>query len=196
MQLPTIPAFSTGESSMTHLQQLGAAVRFVTVAEAAPMWRLYRTATQSIASGSWVTCQFNSALIDTDNLATGANDGVTIVTQGYYDCEACLPFTQENSGVNNCQGSFLWTAGPSNANFAAGTTRRFGGTAQSAATGTTTDYVYCMADICPVVCYPGDTIVVQAFLLFTTSLNILSNTSNTSGWFCPQFSGRWIRTGS
>lgn len=196
MQLPTIPSFSAGESSIAHLQQLGAAVRFATVAQYYPMWRYYRTSAQAVAAGSWVTVQFNAILIDTDNLSSGGNFGALIQTQGYYTCEACLPFLEEASGTNNCQGSFLWTAGPSNPNYTAGTTNRFGGTAQSATSGTGTDFVYNMADICPVVCYPGDSIVVQAFLLLATSVNYLSNATATSGWFCPQFTGRWIRTGS
>jgi hypothetical protein len=194
MQLPVIPSFTANETSVAHLTQLSAAVQFAAVASSYPLWRFYKVATQSVTLGVWNTLAFTTAAVDTDgiNVSTSA----TIQTQGYYSTEACLPFQGNASGVNNLQGSFLFTAGPNNPNFSPGTAIRYGGTASSAATGTGTDWVQCMSDKCPAVCYPGDSVVVQVFPLFTSNIAILVNTSNTAGWFPCVFSGRWVRMGS
>lgn len=195
MQLPVIPAFVANETSIPHLQQLSAAVQFATVAQYYPMWRFYKTATLNILASTLTTVAFGQVAIDTDGVWSSPGS-VVINTQGYYECEASVPFEGNSSGVNDLQLSMLFTAGPYNAHFSAGTTQRFGGAAGSAAVNSGPDWVLCTADICPVVLYPGDQISVVAFTNFATTTNILVNLSTNSGWFPPQFSGRWIRTGS
>lgn len=192
MQLPTIPSFSANETTVAHLAQLSAAVQFATVASGYPLWRFYKAAVQSIPASTQTTLIFASIAVDTDNVSNAT--GAQINTQGYYSCEACIPF-EGASAINGVQARFVFTAGPNNAGQASGTVINFGGTSSAAAAVTGTDYALCMADKCPVACYPGDVLTVQLFCPTATSVNVLSNTSNTAGWFPAQFSGRWVRTG-
>jgi hypothetical protein len=195
MILPTIPAFVTGETSLLHLQQLSSAIQFGTVASYYPVWRFYKNATQAVAAGTLTTMAFGSIAVDTDTV-WNANTAM-IVTQGYYECEACVPFQANSSGVNDLQLSLQFTAGPNNPHLSAGTTQRFGGAAGgSPSTTSGVDMVLCCADICPVVCYPGDVISVVVYTYYASTTSQMTNLSPTAGWFPPQFSGRWIRTGT
>lgn len=195
MLIPTIPTFSNGEYSIDHLQQLSNAVSLMTNGNLFPIWRFIKSATMSPTAGSWQTIPYNTVEYDSDNVHNQTTGGVQINTQGYYYCESCTP-VQNAASTQVITLSFLWTAGGSNPNYSSGTTNRFGGACGTASTTASTDYVYCQADMCPVVCYPGDSIVVQIYPTLACVTDTLSNSSATSGWFAPQFSGRWIRTGS
>lgn len=195
MQIPTVPTFVNGDTSITKLRQLSQCVSFVTNAQSYPVWHLYRHSTFSVTpANTWVTVPMTATAFDSDRVGTGS--GVTIVTQGYYTCEACVPFVSQAS-VNNGWAAFLWTAGPANANFSAGTTVQFGLKAGRIIAATGSDEVLSPADMCPVVCYPGDTIVVQANVAINnTVIDVNNPTSAFAGRFTCNFTGRWVRVGS
>ena len=195
MNIPTVPTFTTGETSLAHLQSLSAAVSMITVATSFPIWRFYKGATQSLTASTWNLIQMGTVVVDTDGVWTSAGF-VTIKTQGYYECEACVPFTGSATPFL-CQGVFLATAGASNPHHTNGTQVMFGSFANWARNSTAgIDATYCMSGICPWVLFPGDTISVQVYPLAATTLTNGTNGSNTSGWFPAQFSGKWISIGS
>jgi hypothetical protein len=195
MQLPVIPAFTAGESSVAHLQQLSAAVQFGAVAQYYPMWRFWKGASQAIAANTLTLIQFGSIAVDTDGVWT-VGGAATINTQGYYRCEMCLPAEAGTTSTNDLQLSFMFTAGPNNPHLSSGSTQRFGGAATSMTSVAGPDFVQCTADICPVVCYPGDSIGAWIYSYYAVSTNVLTNLAATAGWFPPQFTGMWIRTGT
>jgi hypothetical protein len=196
MLIPTIPTFVTGESSLAHLQQLSQAVSMCSVAANFPMWRFYNGgAVQALTTSTWNTVRTANVAVDTDGVFTGTGQAL-IVTQGYYKCEACLPFEGQSASWL-AQGVFKVVAGGSNPHYTSGAFAYFGGAATwSAYTSTSVDTSLCLNGKCPWVCYPGDTISVQTYPLSATTINNGQNNSATAGWFTPQFSGRWISIGS
>ena len=195
MQIPVIPTFVDGDTSVAKLRQLSEAVSFVSNAEKFPMWHFYRTSTFTMATaGTWYTVPMNVTAFDSDRV--GSNGTVTIVTQGYYSCEACLPF-QTQTVVNNAVGSFLFTAGVSNPHYSSGTQIVFGLKYGRMIAGTGMDEAVTLDDLCPVVCFPGDTIAVQAQGgVANTVIDINNPVGATEGRFVPNFTGRWVRVGS
>ena len=195
MNIPTVPTFVTGETSLVNLQSLSAAVSMACVASSFPMWRYYKTATQSLTANTWNQIAMGTSQVDTDGLWTTPGF-VTIKTQGYYECESCIPFTGSATPFL-CEGAFLVTAGANNTHHTVGATLYFGGFANWAKNSTAgIDAVYNMSGMCPWVLFPGDTISVQVYPLAATTLTNGTNGSNTSGWFPAQFSGKWISVGS
>lgn len=195
MQIPAVPAFVTGDTSVAKLRQLSQCVSFVTSAQSYPVWHFYRDATFTLTTANTTyTVPMNIAAFDSDRV--GAAGGVTIGTQGYYVCEACVPF-QTLAAANTVYAAFLWTAGTANPHYSSGTTIPFGLRSGRAFAGTGTNEVVCPSDICPVVCFPGDTIVVQA-TGGTNSTVVDMDTGNaaTNGRFVCNFTGRWVRIGS
>jgi hypothetical protein len=196
MNIPTVPTFIQNESSLTNLQSLSAAVSMVSVAASYPMWRFYGTGTQSLTANTWNQLRVGSIAVDTDGVYSTPATTVTIKTQGYYECEACVPF-EGNATPFLGQGVFLVTAGASNPHHISGATVMFGSFAGWAAYSTAgVDATYTMSGKCPWVLYPGDTIIVQVYPLATGNLNNGLNATATSGNLTPQFSGRWISMGS
>jgi hypothetical protein len=131
-----------------------------------------------------------------DSDRVGSGGGATIGTQGYYVCEACVPFVSQSS-ANNGWASFLWTAGTANPHFSSGTTVQFGLKSGRTIAATGTDEVLSISDFCPVVCYPGDSIVVQAQGgLANTVVDANTNAGAVQGKFVCNFTGRWVRIGS
>ncbi len=196
MPLPTIPSFSTGDTDVSKLQQLSECARFITVATFRPYWRFYsNTSTQSISATTWTQVQMPSVALDTDGTWTSPGT-VTIQTQGYYTCAANVTFKGAGSSFLPTI-LFKWTAGINNPNYSSGTTKYFGGHASTASASMTgTDFALCIADECPVVCYYLDKITVMCYSSAACTIDYLTNTSRTAGWYAPEFSGRWIRTGS
>jgi hypothetical protein len=195
MNIPTVPTFIQNESSIANLQSLSAAVAMVSVAADFPMWRFYKSVTQGLTANTWNTLNMGTKAVDTDSVWTTPGFA-TIVTQGYYECEACVPFTG-NSSAFVCQGVFLVTAGAHNAHYTSGTTVMFGGFATNAAYSTGgIDAVSTMSGKCPWVLYPGDTIQVQVNPSIASTTTAGTNGSATSGLCTAQFSGKWISIGS
>jgi hypothetical protein len=195
MQIPTVPAFVTGDTSIAKLRQLSQCVSFVSSAQSYPVWHLYRTATFSLATANtWFTVPMTATAFDSDRIGTGG--GVTIATQGYYACEACVPF-QTQSSVNNAWAAFLFTAGTANPHYSSGTTIQFGLKSGRAIGSINMNETLSPSDFCPVVCFPGDTIVVQANGgLSPTVIDNNTNATAVAGRFVCQFTGRWVRIGS
>jgi hypothetical protein len=195
MQIPTVPAFVNGDTSIAKMRQLSQCVSFVTSAQNYPVWHFYRNATFTVTSANtWTTVPMNIAAFDSDR--TGAAGGVTIGTQGYYACEACVPF-QTLASLNNAWAAFLWTAGAANPHYSSGTTIQFGLKSARTFAGTGTNDVLSPSDLCPVVCFPGDTIVVQANVgISNTVIDVDALLAATNGRFVCNFTGRWVRIGS
>lgn len=195
MQLPVIPSFTDGDYSMAKLRQLSQAVSFVSNAEKYPMWHFYRTSLLTMATANtWYTVPMDDIAFDSDRVNVGGK--VTIVTPGYYACEACLPF-QTQATSNNAIGSFLFTAGVANPHYASGTQITFGLQFGRSIDASGMDEVISLDDLCPVVCFPGDTIVVQAQgAIANTVIDVNNPTGATEGRFVPNFTGRWVRVGS
>lgn len=195
MQIPTVPAFVTGDTSVAKLRQLSQCVSFVTSAQSYPVWHFYRAATFSLTTANtWFTVPMNMAAFDSDRV--GTNGGATLGTQGYYVVEACVPF-QTQSSANNAWAAFLWTAGPANPHFSSGTTNQFGLKSGRAIGSINMDETLSISDFCPVVCYPGDSIVVQANGgLSPTTIDTNTNATAVQGRFVCNFTGRWVRIGS
>ena len=195
MLIPTVPTFTAGESNVNHLQQLSNAVAFLAVANNFPVLRTIKTANLALTATTWNTVPATTVEIDTDNMVNAANGGVQINTQGYYRFEACLQ-VQAPASNDVIALSFLLTVGPNNANYSNGTTFRFGGEGTAFASGAGVDWAFCQADICPVVLYPNDVVVMQAFPSVGVTTHVLANNTATTGWFSPQVSACWIRAGS
>lgn len=194
MQIPVSLSFGVNDTSVAKLQALSACVQFVSVYTSAPCWRYYRTATLSIPATTFTQIPFTAVAADSDGHWT--SPGITtITTQGYYACEAMVPY-EGTASTYVPQTIFQWTAGPSNPHYSSGTQQYFGGHSSGTFGAAGTDYCQCISDKCPVVCFPGDTIVVKTWCSVAATLNYESNANGTSGWFAPSFSGRWVRTGS
>jgi len=196
MNIPTVPTFITGESSITDLQSLSAAVSMVCVAANFPMWRFYGTGTQSLTANTWNQLRVGDVAVDTDGVYSTPATTATIKTQGYYECEACVPY-EGNATAFLGEGAFLVTAGTNNTHHTSGSSVMFGGFAGWASQNIAgIDATYTMSGKCPWVLFPGDTIIVQVYPLSSGTLNNGQNATYTSGNLTPQFSGRWISTGS
>jgi hypothetical protein len=196
MQLPTIPTFVTGDTSLQKLQQLSQAVSMCSVASNYPLWRFYKNITQVLTANAWNPVHCTVIAIDTDGVFTTADGSATIVTQGYYECEGCVPFAGQASSFLT-QANFMFTAGPNNPHYTSGSQVFFGGVASWAGyTASGVDAVVGTAGKCPYVCYPGDNLALRTYALGAMTINSGQNGSATAGWFTPQFSGRWIRSGS
>lgn len=195
MLIPTVPTFVTGDTSVTKLRQLSQCVSFVTCAQNYPVWHLYRLSTFTLTTANtWYSIPWTATAFDSDRV--GSTTGVTIVTQGYYTCEGCVPFVTQSS-ANNAWVAFLFTAGPSNPHYSSGSTIQFGLKSQRVIGATGADEVLSPSDMCPAVCYPGDTIVLQANGgLSNTVIDYNNPTSYTAGRFNCNFTGRWVRIGS
>lgn len=195
MQIPNIPTFAQGDSNIIALQQLSMAVSTLTSAQYVPIWRVIRTTTQSLSAGAWNTLTYTTSEYDSDHVFDSGTGIITINTQGYYAVESSTPVPGVASS-NVLSFMMLFTAGGSNPHFSSGGHAWFGGANCTNGTSTTTDAVVCQADICPVVCYPGDTIVPQVYPIVACATDTMTNSGATQGWFAPQFSGKWIAYGS
>lgn len=195
MQIPVVPAFITGDTSMQKMAQLSGCVTWVSCAGSYPVWHLYKTATQAF-TGSYTLITFPKVAFDSDRVAASGGGLATIQTQGYYTTEACIPAVSQSTSFT-FRAVFIWTAGPYNPHYTSGTTVDYGYRSAVAQGATGTDAVVCLDDLCPVVCYPGDTISVQlAGTASSATVDVNNPTSTVAGRFVPNFTGRWVRIGS
>jgi hypothetical protein len=192
--LPTVPAFVTGDTSITKLQQLSDAVGFLSDMDIRPTFRVYKTATAALTSGAWATLPGGTLDYDNDGFfSAGVGFNPTIQTQGHYCFEACVPFLTGTTAIGQ-RISILLTAGANNPNLTVGTTRRFGMRGGNSVSTTGNDTATCMSDHSPFGLYPGDVVALQVFVDTNVSTSFNSNTSYISGRFVPSFNGYWIRT--
>ena len=197
MIIPTVPTFTTGDTSITNLQSLAACAGFFSCISSPtgslPFFHCYRTTTQSISASTWTSVGFPIVVADTDGMSNGT--GVTVVTQGYYAIDACLPFTTLSSGfIALCR--FLFTAGTHNPHFTSGTQVIFGGRGSFTIAAVGYDEVSSVTDITPMVCYPGDTLNAQVFSTVAFVVDNVANATLIVGRYPPNFTGRWIRSGT
>jgi hypothetical protein len=196
MQIPgTMPTFVTGENNIQHLQTLSNATSFLTNYSEVPFWRFIRNTSQTgITASTWNAINYNIVEVDTDSVHVASTGVASVNTAGYYETEMCL--IVEAASANMVMFfQFLLTIGPNNPNYSSGTTLQYGFSGGTFDGGVGTDYTYCCADMCPYYLYPNDSISVRAYPTTTVASDVLSNANSTSGWFAPQFTGRWVRTG-
>lgn len=198
MQLPTVPSFTQGESGATnalHMQQLGQCVNYLVNMGASPIARYYKSAAESLGSGSWTAIVMGTVILDTDG--DGLNGGIVINTQGYYRFEANMAIVGQTAGAADFQACFASTIGGSNPHYSQGTNIYFGGSGTAQLSGSGISVSTTMADICPFVCFPGDFIQPTIYMNQAGSnTDTLTNSSATAGWFTCQISAKWIREGS
>lgn len=194
--LPTVPGpFTDGTApTMTQLQQLAYAVSFLSDRDVSPIWHFYQDSSESLTANSWNSITYNHNVIDSDGVH--ASGGVAqIVTQGYYAVEACIGLSVTSTGFSFI-GAFLWTAGANNPHFTSGTTLRFGPRGCNGVNNNSSNTGCTPIDICPNVCYPGDTIQPQVYVTAALSLKANTNDSWNEGRFSANFTGAWIAEGS
>lgn len=191
--LPTVPTFGTNDSSLTNLQNLSGAVNFLINCGVRPLWHFIRTATFSLATG-WNNPGYSTVIYDDDGVqSTGV---ASIITQGYYAVEGCVDILGTVSGVN-FDTRFLLTAGPNNPHLTNGTTRIFGQRGGATTAVASQDTAVTVADICPIVCYPQDTIQLNTWVQTgPQTLEFNNNGSYISGRFVANFTGYFVRTGT
>jgi hypothetical protein len=191
--VPTVPSFDDGDTSLLKLQQLSQAVSFLADCDIHPLWHFYNSHASSLVnSDTWIEAG-SATSVAWDNDGVQDSGWAEIVTQGYYAVEACVPY--ESIGTSNdLYARFLYTAG-SNGTLDSGTTRPFGTAGGQAVQSSSQDTVFCLSDIVPVCCYPGDVIEVQLYYTSDVTLNYNQNTNYVSGRFPFNFTGYWLREG-
>lgn len=193
--LPIVPAFVAGDTSITKLQQLSQAVSFLVDCDVRPTWHMYQTTTTAITGSTWTTPGTKTIAYDDDGVAISTAMIATIVTQGYYAVEACLPI-RTLAGAQSTDCAFLVTAGPNNPHHVNGTTTFFGQRGNNSFAGTGGDATGSISDICPWVLFPGDTVQPQAWISAAATMDFNTNTTYLNGRFVTNFTGYWLRTGS
>ncbi|MGH9918307.1 MAG: hypothetical protein ACRD6W_05480, partial [Nitrososphaerales archaeon] len=192
MITPTVPTFTDGDHDTADLQALSDAVRFLADYDYHPTWHFYKSASQSGATTTWSSVAFGSIGYDNDGFASAANGLVTIGTLGLYACEANVAF-ETTSSVIGAYAAFIWTAGPNNTDVSPGTQEYFGYVGGYSVSTTSVDTAYCLQDVCPMRCFPGDTIGVYFYTTATVTLNNNANQSYIKGRFVLNFTGTLIR---
>ena len=194
--IPTVPTFVAGAPAITDLNNLSYAASFIIDHGTRPAWKFFMAATQSLAANSWTGVAFDHVAYDSDGTYSAVNHGANIVTQGYYEVEACV---QLEAGTNKDNFALCFEWDPTNVNphFASGPLD-FGwkGSATPQSSSAAADACYCISAITPFPMYPGDLIQVRAFSSAAHTIDFNQNTSYTQGRFSTQFTGRWCREGS
>jgi hypothetical protein len=194
--LPTIPSFTDLTApSLTDLTNLSYAVSFTADCDVRPTWHFYRTATMSLTANAWNLIPTNQTAFDSDGVKGSGGAGAVIVTRGYYAVEGCVDVSVTSVG-QIVIGAFLWTAGASNPHFTAGSTLVFGGKGGNSTDDNSSNSAYTFSDLCPRVCYPGDTIQPQVWTSFAFTLKYNSNDAFNEGRFVPNFTGIWVGQGT
>lgn len=194
--LPSVPAFTAGAPTIAQLNALSYAVQFLAVDDLRPCWSFFMyTGTQSVSASTWTNVAFDHTAFDSDGVQS--YPFAVIKTQGYYALTACVQFIANANTTDLYSAAFLFTAGASNPNFTAGTTKQFGyrGSSLSFTGSAAADNAVCLSSPTQVVCYPGDKLSVQVFISSAHTLDFNQNTSYIRGRFATKFTGHWLRTG-
>lgn len=198
--LPTIPGPFTDLTAptMAQLRQLGQAVSFISDCTVRPNWHLYQQQTgMTLAANTWngQATNTNAYTVAYDNDGVAGAKSANIVTQGYYAVEACFGVAVDATSFT-LVGAFLWTAGANNPHFTSGTTLRFGARGGNTVSDNSSNTFYCTSDICPNVCYPGDSIQPQINPSVSITMKTNTNDSWNEGRFVANFTGMWIAEGT
>lgn len=192
--LPTVPTFASNDSSLTNLQNLSAAVAFLCRADIRPTWHYYIAGGQGTSAATWAVMKAADIAFDSDNLWTSTGYA-TIVTQGYYQVEACVD-VEMGGDTTSCYSSFLFTAGTNNIHKSSGTTIQFGMRGGDCIQTAAQDTSICTSSLVPVCCYPGDTLQVYIMTETNSTINANVNTNYMAGRFTANFTGYMVRTGT
>jgi len=197
--LPTVPQFVQGETSVANLNNLGYATDFLCDDNTRPVYKAFKPfATTISTANTWTNVSGGNVAFDSDGQGTTglSNMDVNITTTGYYCCEAAASIKSFSTSYN-FKIRFLFTAGAPNPVYATGTTIPFGQRASGSLAVTGTDTALCASDICPTVCYPGDTIAMQVYTSNTNmnTLDFNNNAAFNQGRFVLSFSTYYLRVG-
>lgn len=170
---PTAPVFAANDSSLTKLQALSDSVAMAGVVQVG--WNLEKASDQGpLTAGANTVITFGTVYFDPDGVS--GSSGAVIVTPGYYDCEAQLPFSNTASANQTCIGFFRVTTGSNNP-LGSGVTYQFGG-GNDLTTGSGDEMSLIIFGTSPML-YAGDTVVVM--LKVTGTGVTVSHTWNNSG---------------
>lgn len=199
--LPSVPTFSSAPT-IAQLNALSYAVSFLVNNDVRPAFTAFMSSgTMGTTAGAFKTVAFDHVAFDSDGVFGVGGAGLptaTIVTQGFYAFEACIPI-QANTNQDEYTGQFLMTAGANNPHIGTGISKTFGprGSRLSNSTQAAADNAVCLSSWFETCLYPGDTVVVKIYT--STNAHTVDKNSNTSyiqGRFVPRFSGRLIATGT
>lgn len=195
--LPSVPTFAAGSPSLAQLNALSYAASFLIDHGTRPAWHFFMYATQSITpANSYNTLALDHVAYDSDGVWNAANHEALIVTQGFYEMEACV---QLAAGANKDDwgACFLWTPAATSPYFSHGA-QEFGHSANSLPqTGSAaSDAAINIYSQSPFPAYPGDTFLVQVWSAAVHTADFNQNTSYIQGRFSTQFTGRWAFSGS
>lgn len=193
--LPTVPTFAFGDSSITNLQNLSNAVSFLVDCDVRPLFHGYQATTTAMSASTFTTPGTKTVAYDDDGVLISTAMIATIVTQGYYCFEACIPI-QTLATLQNTDFIFLVTAGANNPHHTNGTTTLFGQRGVLGGAGTGNDNTACISDICPWVLFPGDTVQPRGWINAAATMDFNRNATFTAGRYVNNFTGYWLRTGS
>ena len=106
----TVPVFAFEDSDITNLQNLSSSVALMATTKVG--WRTYKNNDQSLTAGNnaQITFSGNAFLADV-SISSG---GILIATQGYYECECNLPFSNTSSAGASARAWFTVTTGSNN----------------------------------------------------------------------------------
>lgn len=199
--LPVVPAFGS-VPGINDLNSLSYAVSFLVNHDVRPAFTAFMSsATMATTASAFKTIAFDHVAFDSDGVFGSNGSGLptaTIVTQGFYSFEACIPL-QVNTNADQAIGQFLFTAGASNPHYTVGSTQGFGqrGARMSNSTQAAADNAICLSSWFSTCLYPGDAITVSIYT--STNAHTVDKNSNTSyiqGRLVPRFSGRLMALGS
>lgn len=152
---PVVPRFVAQDSSLTNLQLLSASVAFL--GTSAVGWRLQKNGNQSLTAGVTAQITFGNKPFDPDGvLSSGA---ASINTQGYYDCECTLPFSNTGTAGATARLWFQVTTGSNNP-LGSGVSLQFG-RLSDLTTGSNDEMSLSIKGTSPCL-YVNDTVQVQA----------------------------------
>jgi hypothetical protein len=194
--LPSVPAFTAGSPTIAQLNALSYATTFLIDHGTRPTWHFFMYATQALGANAWTAVAFDHVAYDSDGVYSSVNHGANIVTQGYYEMEACV---QLKAGANKDDYAvcFAWSPQSGNPYFSHGATN-FGYKANSLPqTGSAAaDGCLNIFGISPYPVYPGDLLQVLVWSAAAHTVDFNQNTSYNQGRFSTQFTGRWAFSGS
>lgn len=194
--LPSPPTFAAGSPTLAQLQALSYCASFLIDHGTRPAWKFFLYTTQALGANAWTGVAFDHVAYDSDGVYSAVNHGANIVTQGYYELEACVQF---EAGANKDLSAvcFSWSPTSGSPYFSHGA-QSFGfqsntmpQTGSAAADNCITAYA-----ISPYPVYPGDLLQVLAYTSAAHTIDFNQNTSYDQGRFSTQFTGRWARSGS
>jgi hypothetical protein len=181
-----------GETSITNLNNLAYAVDFLIDDNTRPVYKAFFPYTYSVPATTWTTLMGGEIAFDSDGQGGSATNMQTVVnTTGVYSCEGCVS-VKNLSTVYVFKVRFLFTPGPNNPVYTG--TVPFGQrtTATYLDASAATDTTLCCSDICPAICYPGDTIALQVYTGAAMTVDYNNNKNFNQGRFVTSFTTYYL----